>query len=194
MGKYFGGTVHGGGHCGHGGHDGLARPVCHAMPHGKGLPGTGGAVETLRLWEEKDDGQILGLTGLAGWRVESRQAVASVSTGRQQRSQVMAVYGSMELVMAAEILSGRCGLDVEGDYCVLSRGLANSLFGSVDVAGECVKMEEKRYIVAGVVDGESDILMIPTQDGEMDHIAASFASRMAAEEKMRQVMEGVGVY
>lgn len=158
--------------------------------------GQGVEAGALRSWEETGNMEMLGLADLAGWRVEPWQTVSSVSTRRQQRSQVIAVYGAMELVMDTRTLSGCCGMDGEGDgeeYCVLSQGLAGHLFGSVDVAGECVRTETGRYIVAGVVEYEGDVLMVPTKEGAMDHIAVLFQSRAGAEEKMGRVMEGVGV-
>ena len=61
------------------------------------------------------------------------------------------------------------------------------------MTGECVKVGKERYIVAGVVENQEDIMMIPVKDGQVERIALSFDSRMGAEEKMRQVMEELGV-
>lgn len=156
--------------------------------------GQGIQAESLKRWEEQGRGDALEITGLAGWRREEQQTVTSVSTGRRQRSQVTAVYGEMELAMPSKILSGRCGLDVEGSYCVLSESLAGHLFGSVDVAGECVKIGDKPCIVVGVVENEEDILMIPMKEGKIEQMAVAFKSRIGAKEKMSQVMEDVGGY
>ena len=97
----------------------LAWRLLFAMPcrMEKDCRGQGVEAEALKVWEERGNGEGLGLTGLAGWRVEPWQTVVSVSTGRRQRSQVIAVYGSMELVLDTETLSGRCGMDVEGECC-----------------------------------------------------------------------------
>lgn len=154
--------------------------------------GQGIGTEQLKEWEQRGSGEALGVTGVAGWRVQEQETVVSVSTGRRQRAPVTAVYGDMELAMPSKILDGRYGLDGDGDYCVLSQGLASHLFGSVEVAGECVKAGDQRYIVAGVVENEEDLLIIPAKEGKVEQIAVSFAGRMGAEAKMRQVMEEMG--
>ena len=56
-----------------------------------------------------------------------------------------------------------------------------------------MKVGKERYIVAGVVENQEDIMMVPVKDGQVERIALSFDSRMGAEEKMRQVMEELGV-
>lgn len=155
--------------------------------------GQGVEAEMLQQWQQRETGEALGITGMAGWRTQEWQTVTSVSTGRRQRAELIGVYGDMELVMPSKILDGRYGLSADIDYCVLSQGLAGHLFGSPEVTGECVKVGKERYIVAGVVENQEDIMMIPVKDGQVERIALSFDSRMGAEEKMRQVMEELGV-
>ena len=93
-------------------------PCCIRM----GIRGLEMDVETIKRIEEREKDGSLGITRIAGWRIESQKIVSAVSTGRRQTAQIIGVYGSMELVEPAHILSGRYGLAEEEDYCVLSAG------------------------------------------------------------------------
>lgn len=146
-------------------------------------------VETMKYWEEREENSFLDIVRIAGWRTERQQTVSSVSTARKQRTQVICVYGSMELADPAPILCGRYGLAIEGDYCVLSEDLARDLFGSIDVAGECVKMNQEKLIVAGVIEKEGNFLMRPAKEGKIEQLAVEFGSRIGAEEKIQRLME-----
>ena len=143
---------------------------------------------TMKRWEEREEEGYLGIVNMAGWRVDEQQIVCSVSTGRRRTTKVVSVYGSMELVEKADILCGRYGLDVDGDYCVLCSGLASHLFGSTQVAGECVKVGQERFIVAGVIEKEEDMVMIPMTEGPVDQLAVFFDNRVGAEEKLERLM------
>ncbi len=143
---------------------------------------------TMKRWEEREEDGYLGIINMAGWRVDEQQIVCSVSTGRKAAAKVVSVHGSMELVEKADILFGRYGLDADGDYCVLCSGLASHLFGSTQVAGECVKVGQERFIVAGVIEKEEDMVMIPMIEGPVDHLAVFFENRVGAEEKLERLM------
>lgn len=154
--------------------------------------GKGIETKIMRQWEirEEEGDSYLGILKMAGWRVDEEQTVCSVSTGRKRVAKVLSIYGSMELVEETDILCGRYGLDVEGRFCVLSKGLAGHLFGCTEVAGECIKMERDRFIVAGVVDIEEDFLMIPMNEGRIDHLAVMFENREGAGEKLQRLIGG----
>ena len=151
--------------------------------------GLGIDAETMRQQEESGRYEALGVITIAGWRIEDHQRVTSVSTGRKAAPTVMAVYGSMELVIPSSVLCGRYGLDVDGDFCVLSEGLARRLFGSTEVAGECVRTEEGIYIVSGVVRREEEFLMIPAKEGPVEELAVKARGWMGAWEALRRVTE-----
>ena len=147
-------------------------------------------VEMMKRWEEREKDGSKGIIRMAGWRIENWRVVSAVSTGRSQRTQIFCVYGSMELVDKASVLSGRYGLAVEEDYCILSESLARNLFGSVDVAGQFVKMGRTAMVVAGVIEKDGDILMMPATNGRMEQVAAEFKGRLGAKEKMEGLIEG----
>lgn len=146
-------------------------------------------VDMIKRIEEREKDGNLGILRIAGWRIESQKMVSAVSTGRRQTAQVICVYGSMELVEKADILSGRYGLAVEEDYCVLSEGLARHLFGNVDAAGQWIKADRRKMMVAGVIEKDGDVLMIPVKDGKVEQMAVEVKGRMGAKEKAEGLLE-----
>lgn len=151
-------------------------------------------VEIMKRWEEREKDGTMGIIRMAGWRMENQMTVSAVGTGRGQRAQIIGVYGSMEIVEKASILSGRYGLAVGEDYCVLSESLARQLFGGVDVVGQKVKLRQKVMIVAGVIDKEGDYLLMPVEDGRIEKMAVEFRGRMGAGEKVEDFIGEVSQF
>jgi len=164
----------------------FGRPYCvYEDCRGRGVD-----VEMMKQWEEQEKDGSLGIIRMAGWRTGREQAVVSVSTGRKQRAEVTWVYGSMELAEPARLLCGRFGLAVEEDYCVISEKLARNLFGSTDVVGECIKTEDGKMTVAGVVGKKGEALMVPAADGRVEYVSVEFDSRAGARGKVKRLLEG----
>lgn len=163
----------------------FGRPYCIQEDcRGRGLD-----VEMIKQWEKQAENGALDILKIAGWRIGANQMVVSISTGRKQRAEVIWVYGSMELTQKAGLLGGRFGLSAEEDWCVISEELAGNLFGSTDVVGECVKIEEEKMIVAGVIEKEGEVMMVPAIDGRIEYVAIEFDGRAGAEGKMKRLLE-----
>lgn len=146
-------------------------------------------VQQMERWEEGLEDGSMGIIRMAGWRTDRDQTVVSLSTGRKSRTQVICVYGSMELADPAPILAGRYGLAADKDYCVLSEELARSLFGSTDVAGEWIRTDQGKRLVAGVVELEEAVLMVPMEEGKAEQLAVEVRGRLGAQEKLNRLTE-----
>ncbi len=150
--------------------------------------GKGITAETVKDWEKQGKTVSLGIMNMAGWRVAGQREVLAISTGRAKEARVICAFGAMELVEPAEVLCGRYGLAVEGDFCVLSEALSRQLFGSTATAGEWVQLGRDKVQVAGVVKKEEDFLIIPMKEGEAEQLAVEFKGRVGAEEKVRGIL------
>lgn len=150
--------------------------------------GKGIGPDMLKSWEEGKEGVSAGVIRTAGWRRGSRQTVTSVSTVRSQTTDVLMVYGPMELAEPATVLWGSYGLAAGEQYCVLSEGLARNLFGTTDTGEEWIKQGRERFWVAGVVKMEENLLMIPMEEGDAEEIAAEWKGRYGAREGMKRLL------
>lgn len=146
--------------------------------------------EVMRSWEKRERDGVLGLTDMAGWRVENQDVVRAAGTGRSMNTQVIGVCGSMDMVYPVGVLSGSCGLAVEDGYCVLSSDLAFDLFGGTDVAGEEVAFSGTLLTVAGVIDKTDHYLLYPVTEGGMEQLALEFEHGLYMEEKVEQLLGG----
>lgn len=151
--------------------------------------GQGIDVEMMKRWEERAQDGALGIVRMAGWRTGADEIVASVSTGRWRQVKVICVYGTMELADEGKLLWGRLGIAEEKNCCVISEELARNLFGSVDVVGECVKMEGQVLVVTGVMEKKGEVAMVPVDEGNIEYLSVEFDNRMGAEGKIKRLME-----
>lgn len=152
--------------------------------------GRGVETATLKRWEEQEKDGYLGILDMAGWRLKARQPVSSISTGRRKSCGILGVYGNMQLVYPEKLLSGSYGTAGKEECCVISEGLADALFGSADVAGELVRADGKVLRIAGVIEKEEPVLMMPVSDGAIEQLAVTMDSRFQAEKRFSQLLEG----
>lgn len=155
--------------------------------------GAGVDAEMIERWEKR--AEETGILSVAGWRTEKKAEVVSFGTKRQKEAGIVKVYGAMELVFSARILSGTYGMTGREEACVLSKGLADALFGSVDVAGEKICLREpgkgkRNFIVAGVIDKEGEYLLIHQEEEEADYVAVRFKARFQACQKLQELLQG----
>lgn len=148
-------------------------------------------VETVRQWEKQEKDGYLGLVGIAGWRIENQAEAVDTGTGKKVRTKVTGIYGPMDMVYPAKILSGSYGLAAEDGYCVLSVGLAYELFGNTDVTGETVRYDGEILKVAGVIDKKEKYLLVPVKEGRIEQLALRFKSRWKTEDKVEELLGGV---
>lgn len=146
-------------------------------------------VETMKRWEERAGDGSLGIVRMAGWRIGVNETVASVSTGRWRQAGAVWVWGDMELTDRGRLLWGRMGLAEEADCCVISEELARNLFGSVNVVGERLKTGDRLVTVAGVMEDDGEIIMIPAGEGKLEYLSVEFNRRMGAEGKIKRLIE-----
>ena len=177
--------------------------------------GYGVDTERLKQWEEQEKDVGQGILQLTGWKVGTREEILAVSTGRRETAQLLGVYGSMEQVFSADLLSGTWGLTGREDACVLSRELAEALFGCTEVTGEQIRLEvpawaaenesqgggecppsaertekEKKkqvFEVAGVADQEGEYLLFPLPEGTVETVAVLFEKRYQVKETMKEL-------
>lgn len=148
--------------------------------------GYGVDTEWLKQWERQEEKEGEGILAMAGWQEGVRTEIVAVSTRRKEQAKILRVYGSMEQVFSADLLSGSCGLVGREDVCVLSQDLAEALFGSMEVVGEQVQSDGELLEVAGVLAQEGEYLLVLMTEGEVERIAVLFERRFQAKERMQE--------
>lgn len=127
-------------------------------------------VEWLNQMREQEKEGYAGILDITGYRSEPNSVVSCLSTGRTKMTSVLAVNGIMELVFQADVVSGSYGLAAGIDYCVLTKPLADALYGNGSAGGR-IWYEGRPLLVAGVIDKDESYLLIPTNEGMMESVS-----------------------
>lgn len=80
------------------------------------------------------------------------------AAGNQEDVTIYAISQNYQLLNQMEIAQGRCLLDSESEYrlsnCLIGAAVAQNLFGTQEVVGECIRLNGKDFTVVGVLKEE----------------------------------------
>lgn len=153
---------------------------CASIAAGESLAETGGQVqlrysqpqltaEQLDQIAKEEEAQGTGLT-FAAWN--QKAATVESALGRSTEGQVLRVYGrSQHIFPTVPLLQGRWVTSQEESTCMVSRDMAQQLWGSYDVLGLSLTVEGTPYTVAGIVDKDMKMVVLPSgRQGVFDSI------------------------
>lgn len=122
-------------------------------------------------WKKSEDREMFAQGAV--WKACGDFKVLSEGTGHDQKVPCYQVKGQPAAIFGKELVSGRYFTEGEKNVCLLDVGTVRQLFGSDNVPGLEIKMDEKTWKVAGVLKGEDPICVIPAEKGEkFDGVAA----------------------
>lgn len=132
--------------------------------------------------------------GITAWSVGTKVEVGNRELGRKEKADCIAVYGSKEAAAYGRLESGTYGYRSDKDGCVISRGLAMELFGSVSIAGKHVWCRDKAYVVRGVTDEADYAILIPAGgDDVMRHMVFSYGKDSSAKIEAERFLYKYGI-
>ena len=102
--------------------------------------------------------EYLGLN-LALWKEDSETVTTDLE--RSSAAQCISVYGSPTLCFPAACLYGSAPGAGQWDGCAVSAGLADALFGSREVTGLELMVDDGKRRITGVVEGKECFLICP---------------------------------
>lgn len=102
---------------------------------------------------------------------EEKVEASNISTGAKLKLSVIAVAGDMNLATPYALMWGGFASDEDEKGCVISRKVAEVLFGTHQVAGAEIQLEENTYTIRGVVDMEEPVCMLQGEKGTAYHEA-----------------------
>lgn len=122
----------------------------------------------------------------AAWKQLKKEAVTTELRGKCSHVDVLAIYGSSHCILPI----GK-NLSVEDDNgCIIGRGLAEGLFGGTHVEGSSIRWREREWVVRGVVEEPSDLLVVQASV-MMEDISFDRINLVAKEgQDKRQLEEG----
>lgn len=102
----------------------------------------------------------------AVWKASGRIRISAESSGRVQNADCYQIKGQPSAVFGKHLMSGRYFTEGERDVCLLDQGLAWQLFGTADVLGLEVCLDGKQYQIAGILEEDRAICVIPVETEE----------------------------
>ncbi len=104
---------------------------------------------------------------MTAWSVLPDVEVRNMELGRTAAADCMVVYGAKEMASCRGLVTGTYGYRTDKEGCVISEGLAMELFGSVSVTGMKLWCRDKAYMVRGVTDDRSRVIMVLAENDEI---------------------------
>lgn len=97
---------------------------------------------------------------VTAWNPGGSKTVANRNLMRKTKIPVIHVRGDMQSAAPVTLAAGSYAYAEDEEGCVIDTESAWLLFGTVDVAGNPVMIEEERYLVRGVVRSDQPVIMI----------------------------------
>lgn len=96
----------------------------------------------------------------AAWKQLKKEAVTTELGGKSSYVDVLAVCGSSHCILPI----GK-NLPVEDHSgCIIGRGIATEFFGGTQIEGSRIRWREREWVVRGVVEEPSDLLLVQASD------------------------------
>ena len=94
------------------------------------------------------------------WKLQEEKTVSNQEQSREASTQLFSVFGAAERIAQAPLLKGAypARSDIEG--CIVSKGLAEAIWGNTDALGLTIALEGKLYYVRGVSDTAENQLLV----------------------------------
>ena len=113
-------------------------------------------------WEKSEDSEIFS-EGVV-WKACGDFKALSEDTGHEQKVSCYQMKGQPAAVFGRELAGGRYFTAGEERVCLLDQDTVRQLFGSENVMGLKIKMDEKEWQIVGVLKGEVPICVIPAEE------------------------------
>lgn len=120
-----------------------------------------GSVEASSLEQLKENDKGKSFSRMALWKSLEDVTVSVENTGRGQKVSLYQIKGQSDAVFGNDLIHGRYFTEEENTACLLNQSLARKLFGSENVLGMEVEIQQKIYQITGILGGEKPACVIP---------------------------------
>ena len=113
-------------------------------------------------WKENEESGLF--SSAAVWRKDGMRRLVSEDTRHGQEVVCYQVKGWPEAVFGNALIGGRYFTTGEEGVCLLDQKTVRQLFGSEDVSGLTVSLGGTDFKIAGVLEGDTPICVIPAKE------------------------------
>lgn len=112
------------------------------------------------FWENAPEDTKKEIQGLVLFKTETGIEIENQRLNRSEGGELIETAGNMNLVIPEKLIKGSFVTDSDRNGCVISRKVAENIFGDWDIIGEEVLIGQKNYVIRGVVDAEKSLCMV----------------------------------
>lgn len=113
-------------------------------------------------WKKSEDSEIF--SEGAVWKACGDFKALSEDTGHDQKVSCYQIKGQPATIFGKELAAGRYFTERERNVCLLDQDTVRQLFGSDNVLGLEVRMDEKTWQIVGGLKGDASICVIPSEE------------------------------
>ncbi len=117
---------------------------------------------TYDQWKKSEDSEIF--SEGAVWKACGDFKALSEDTGHDQKVSCYQIKGQPAAIFGKELAAGRYFTEGERNVCLLDQDTVRQLFGSDNVLGLEVRMDEKAWQIVGVLKGDASVCVIPSEE------------------------------
>ena len=117
---------------------------------------------TYDQWKKSEDSEIF--SEGAVWKACGDFKALSEDTGHDQKVSCYQIKGQPATIFGKELAAGRYFTEGERNVCLLDQDTVRQLFGSDNVLGLEVRMDEKAWQIVGVLKGDASVCVIPSEE------------------------------
>lgn len=131
-------------------------------------PGTIQASVLESLTENEEAEETVVFSQAAIWKSLGENWISTEQTGRERKVSCYQMKGQPEAVFGTDLIYGRYFLDKENHACLLDQDTARQLFGSDNVLGMEIQVDEKCCRITGVLRGKQSVCVFSAGNMESD--------------------------
>lgn len=164
--------------------------------------------------QERQRNKVKKVPEITAYEMEEHRKVSDTKFGKTKNVTKYLVYGGMNQILPIQIYSGNYVYENDYDGCMLDRDTAYALFGSLDVIGQQVVIDEKvinknaesnssssqgeqvttikqrEYYVRGILDTSHPVVMVQTREDktQFHYLQLDYGNSSRGREYVEQLM------
>lgn len=121
------------------------------------------SVDQVKGYQKKNSKNGLNLTA---WSQKTVKNIRNAKRTQTQQAEFYSVYGAMNEVFPGRMLYGNYPYQSDKKGCLVSSGLAQKLYGAVNILGQTIMYKNRKWYVRGVIKEEKSLLAVTTEKRE----------------------------
>ncbi|MEG0579068.1 MAG: ABC transporter permease, partial [Niameybacter sp.] len=108
------------------------------------------------------------IKGVVAWKQTSKQTFKNEELEKSIEGDLLEVYGQLTLLLPQDKLIGQNLYKGDSEGAIITKGVAEQLWGSTDVVGKTFKHEEREYVVRGILQDATKSIVVQVNEKSKD--------------------------